>query len=865
MIIYTAKKKTSKSWRPVELNWEQFLAKVRGPLRTGETMREYKAMKKEDQGIRKEMAGGFVAGELKGGQRKTENVVNRCMITLDADRARPDAWKRATLLMDNRMCCYSTHSHTPEHPRLRWIIPTDRVMTPDEYPAVARAVANWIDIDSMDGSTYEVARLMYWPTAAQDGVYEFHEQEGPVLSVDEVLRSYGPNDAWKDSTLWPIAKDEQEVRVREMKTLGDPREKPAIIGLFCRTFDIYDVIDNFLSDVYTEAGPDRYTYTGGSTAGGARVYNDGQYLYSSHATDPAGGQSCNAFDLVRIHKWGHLDDVSGEDTPVTKLPSYDKMSEWCKELPEVKQRMVEEQQARLHDDYDDLAGANATKTATDDEIDGENDEVDNSWMEKLKIDKKTGLMLPTLNNAILWIRNHPDFKGKFGYNPMADDITVHGVMPWAGKRKKKDGDELDNVVGDKEKNAARKNVWDWKTETPDFLAYFERFGYSTGGETNGMLENALKSVAMENTYHPIKSYLAGLKWDGVERLETMFVRWLGAEDNELNRIITRLWMIAAVDRIVRPGHQFDEILITCGPQGLGKTKMLRLLARDYFTNSVPVISMDKKTAEILQGMWIIELGELDQMKKGELTTIKNFVTATTDRYRGAYARQAESHPRQCVLAGTSNDGAFLRDDTGERRYWIMPVKGIGDGGILKGFEKEVDQLWAEAVVMWKDRLREYWEPGQTQNDVNLYLFLRDKRLEGLMEERRKMYKLPNNDRNDVLGYLDLPRPDNWYDLPSWERRNFAQGDWAGDYDACTMQINKVCIKELRFELFGDKSEKDLRIGAILDSAPGWRKAKTKRRNSAYAKWSMPMWVRIDSPEDNEEDNEEDDDGKAKAD
>ena len=308
--------------------------------------------------------------------------------------------------------------------------------------------------------------------------------------------------------------------------------------------------------------------------------------------------------------------------------------------------------------------------------------------------------------------------------------------------------------------------------------------------------------------------------------------------------------MGAVDRVVRPGHQFDQILITCGPQGIGKTKLLRLLANGFFTNSLSSASMDKKTAEILQGVWIVEMGELDTFRKNEQTALKNFITATTDRYRGAYARQAETHPRQCVFAGTSNDGAFLRDDTGERRYWIMPVAGTEDRGELRGVEKEIDQVWAEAVVRWKERLKRFWEPGQKQDDVNMYLYLQEKRLEAWMNSVREQYKLPDSIRADILGYLEQPRPENWYSMPTWERRYFAHGDWVGDEASCTMKINKVFIKELRYELFDEnKSDKDLRIGAILDSAPGWKKAKRQGRNSEYAKWPMPMWVRIGSEED----------------
>lgn len=446
---------------------------------------------------------------------------------------------------------------------------------------------------------------------------------------------------------------------------------------------------------------------------------------------------------------------------------------------------------------------------------------------------------------------------------MTDSITVAGDLPWRERKRRlnrahrKTSNSLDDIFAETEAEAPAlgANV-DWQTsDWPEFYAYMEQFGFMTGKrKENGMLDNAVKNVAQEMEYHPIKSYLESLEWDGVERLDTMFIRWLGAEDDRLNRVITRRWMIAAVDRIVRPGKQFDQILITCGPQGIGKSKLLRMLARGYFTNSVSALNMGKSTAELLQGMWVVELGELDGMRRGEQTAIKNFITATTDRYRGAYAREATNHDRQCVLAGTSNEGSFLRDSTGERRYWIMPVSGGGDRGELKGFDAEVEQLWAEAVVRWKERMHEFREPHQAQKDVNLYLYLREDDLEAEMEARRQQYKLPDNDRVDVLGYLDMLRPANWYDMPIHERRNFAQGTWLGDYDSCTMRLDKVSIKELKYELFDNRSDKDLRFGDILDSAPGWKKG-GKKRNRAYASWPMPAWVRIGSPEDTEDDDE----------
>lgn len=849
MKIAEAKSKTSKKWRTHTITWEEFIDRISRPYLTPETMREYKGMTKAEKDRAKEAMGGFVGGALSGGQRKTENVVNRYLITLDADEAVPGMWESAVALHDFCMAVYSTHSHTEERPRLRWIIPTDRPMTPEEYPAVARKVASWLGIETMDPTTYEVARLMYWPTCSSDAPYFFRKQDGPLLSVGEVLEEYGDNEAWKDTSLWPIAKKENEVRIRAIKKAGDPTEKNGIVGLFCRTYDVEDAIAEFLPDVYTECNQQgRYTFAGGSTFGGAIVYDEGRFLYSNHATDPCQGMSVNAFDLVRIHKYGAMDADMGEDVPVTKLPSYKAMAEWAVTLEDIAKAQVAEGIARIEEEFGDMLE------------DKEADTGDKDWEKLLMRDEKTGEILETLSNAMLLVRNLPDFKGKLGYNPMTDTITVKGDLPWRERkrklnqahRKKKRGLEdiftgSDDTDDEPLDAGADWNAKDW----PDFYAYMEKWNFMTGKrKENGMLENAVMSVAQEREFHPIKAYLEDLEWDGIERLDTMFIRWLGAEDNELNRTVTRLWMIAAVDRIIRPGKKFDEILITTGAQGIGKTKMLQMLARNpsHFTSQIDKPCVCKETSEKLKGVWIVELGELDGVRKTEQTALKNFISTTQDQYRAAYAREAKHYPRQCVLAGTTNNGAFLRDETGERRYWILPVKGTGDRGELRGLDKEIDQLWAEAVEGWKGRMKEMREPGQTIDQVNLYLYLKDQRLEDQMEARRQMFKLPDTDRTDIHGYLETPRPENWYDMEPYDRRNFAKGDWIGDPTKCTLLINRVCIKELRYELFDGKEGKDIRIGDILDNAKGWKKGKPGR-NKAYANWPMPMWVRIGSPED----------------
>lgn len=867
MKIATARQKTSKRWRTQEISWPQLLNRLRSPLRTGETTREYKAMGKADKDRAKEAAGGFVGGALNGGQRKTETVRERWLITLDADRGKVGAWSRATALVEYRMACYSTHSHTPEAPRLRWIVPVDRPMAPDEYPAVARKVAQWLDIESMDPTTYEVARLMYWPTCSLDGEYEFREQDGPVLSVDEVLRSYGDGDAWKDTTLWPVARTEQEIRKRAREKAGDPLEKQGMVGMFCRTFDVEDAIDTFLPEVYAPTNtPGRYTYTGGSTAGGAIVYDQGRFLYSNHATDPCCGMSVNAFDLVRIHKFGQLDDECEEETAATKLPSYGAMTKWAAQLPEIREMATKERLEAVAQDFGDLAEASedtqdggAPGCAEDG---GGQGQPEKDWKSKLTLDEKTGGIEETIHNAVLLLRNLPDFAGKLGYNPMSDTITVKGELPWWGKKSQErlssflpGWGETDGVGATEGPEAEPLATWE-EVDWSSLYAYFERLGFPTRGKTNGVLDHAVQIVTKENSFHPIRSYLKSLEWDGVERLDTMFIRWLGAEDTRLNREITRLWMLAGVDRVMRPGCQFDSVLITCGPQGIGKTRMLRQLARGFFTNSVDKLTVSKDTGEKLQGVWIVELGELDGMRRGEVTATKNFLTTTVDRYRSAYARTAVDHPRQCIFAGTSNEASFLRDSTGERRFWIMPVEGTGDQGRLSGFSEEVDQIWAEAMARWAERMQACRVPGQPWEAVDLCLYLQDPVLQRDMMLVQAGFKLPEEDRDAVEAYLDEPRPRNWYDMDVAARRDFAQDIWIGDRETCTLQINRISVRELRCELFGErledagrKSSRSLRLTDIMDTVPGWRKA-GRQRVRGYKYSLTQTWVRIGSEEDN---------------
>lgn len=801
MKIATARQKTSKRWRTSDMTWEQFLAKLRTPLRTGETAREYRAMSKEERDRAKEAAGGFVGGSLNGGQRKTEAVTARYLLTLDADHAKPGAWKRVTALLDYRMCCYSTHSHTSQSPRLRWVIPTDRPMTPDEYPAVARRVAQWLDIETMDPTTYEVARLMYWPTCSSDGEYEFREQDGPVLRVDDVLRTYGYGDAWTDSTLWPIAKTEQEVRVKSMKKAGDPTEKLGAVGLFCRTYDVHDAIREFLPDVYLPTDKeDRYTYAHGSTAAGAIVYNDGKFLYSNHATDPCGGQCVNAFDLVRVHKFGELDADAGVDTPVTKLPSYGAMCRWLTELPDIKRQMVDERSAAMDEDFSDLV----------EQVSQETDGSDRSWEEGLELNNKTGECEPNVNNALLILLNDPALKGKFGYDLFAELPRLRGDVPWRPR-------------GSVDTGPGRGTLWTDHDEAG--IRWYLQLKWRFKSERD--LQSALELAMRANAFHPVQDYLNGLVWDGTPRLETVFIDFLGAEGNEhFIRAITRKWFCGAVARVMRPGCKFDAAIVLYGATGLAKSSFADILSKGWFNDSD--IKMDSKDGySSLHGSWIIELAELASTKRCDVETVKTFLSKREDTYRPAYGRHVATFKRQCVFFGTTNEDEYLKDRTGNRRFWPITVTKKMD---LNKFAETIDQIWAEAVVVWKGGEKLWLDTPQLEQE--------------LLEAQAP--RMVQDDMEGMLReYLDTPLPDNWEDLSPESKRDYIQGDLPVDKAKCTLRRDKVCVTEIKVEMLsidrrkmGGNDYDTRRVANLMNNLKGWRKSSRKVRVPGYG----PQWV-----------------------
>lgn len=761
----TGKSRTEKKWKNRQIPWSQILKKLETPIRTPETYAEYMKMAKSKQDQIKDV-GGFIGGSLKDGRRKAENVQERQLITLDADFAPEYLLEDMELLTGYNYAVYSTHKHSAEKPRLRILIPLLRPVTPDEYEAIGRKIAEDIGIDFFDDTTYQASRLMYWPSVSSDGKYVFEYHDNPWLDPDEVLNRY-PD--WTDTSYWPESSRAVESRKKTAKKQGDPCEKRGLIGAFCRTYTIEEAIDTFLTDVYEPcAMPGRYTYKEGSTAAGLVLYDD-KFAYSNHATDPASGKLCNAFDLVRVHKFGILDEDVDPDTTVTKLPSYKEMIQYVQNDKETKLTVVKEKQQDVAEDFPD----------------------EENWRAKLELTDGGGIR-KSLTNLALIMRHDPELQG-IRYNQLADKIDIKETLPW-------------------------KHTSHWRDSDDAQLEVYLADNYTEFAKTKVI--SALTKAAEDRAFHPIKDYLDSLpEWDGIPRVDTLLIDYLAAEDSPYTRAVTRKTLCAAVMRVRFPGCKFDYMLVLNGPQGIGKSTLPNKLGGRWFSDALSLAdTKDKTAAEKLQGKWVMEIPELSGMKKTDIETLKAFITRQDDEYRASYGRVVQSHPRQCVIIGTTNaqSEGFIRDNTGGRRFWPVVVnKGKRHPGTLT--QDDVDQIWAEVL---------------TFVDAGEELYLGDE-LEKMAEIKQKQAREKDDREGLVKEYLEQKLPEKWDSMNLYERREFLYGDeFKKHSEEGTVVRQTISNIEIWCECFGKpKSELNKKaayeISSIMNSIEGWSEPSDK--------------------------------------
>ena len=765
MIIAIGNSRRDKAFKIVDVTWEQFLNKVSKTIRTVETVDEYGKMNKAKKDDIKDV-GGFVGGKLKDGRRSKDSVEFRSMLTLDLDYAENDLWEQVTKRFKFACCIYSTHKHKRDKHRLRLIIPLSRNVNADEYTAIGRLIASDIGIEQFDDSTYEPARLMYWPSTSSNGEFIFEKQDGEFLNPDSILSRY---EDYRDSSKWPISSRQNKViknnishQMRALAKQSNPLEKEGLIGAFCRTYTMEEAIDKFLNHIYKPSLiKGRYDYVEADSTSGLVIYED-KFAYSHHATDKAANVLCNAFDLVRIHKFSELDVNSDEDTRTSRLPSFKAMRKFCTKDELVQKQITNEKMKDIGQEF------------------GELEDNDN----KLEIDL-TGEIKDTLNNIVKILRNDKNLHG-IAYNKHKDMLDVKGKLPWIRLKEGWNDSDLASLKIYLEK---KYNIW-----------------------SPAKLKDALLAVATERAFHPVIDYLENLEeWDGKERLETLLIKYLGAEDNAYTREVTRKTLVAAIARVYEPGVKFDSVLILNGKQGMGKSTLFSKLGGKWFSDNLTLEDMkDKTAAEKLQGFWIMELGELAGMRKAEVENVKSFITRTDDKYRASYGVNVESHPRQCIIVGTTNNkGGFLRDVTGNRRFW--PVTVDPDKALSSPWDLEdVDKIWAEALYVYKQ--------GEE-------LYLKGEVLEIASKEQSEA--MESDDREGLVReYLNKLLPNNWSSMNLYERRKFLNGDDLAGGQVGTEKRKAVCSMEIWCECFGKdasslKKSDSYEITAIMSKIEGW--------------------------------------------
>lgn len=754
----------AKNWVNKTIRYEDLKERLKVTIRTAESAEEYAKMSKAQRDAAKDH-GGFVGGVLKGGRRKVDAVELRSMIALDGDRidkAFLDAYETNAPYTS---CLYTTHSSTEENPRVRLVFPLLRDVTSEEFVAVSRYLAQMLGIDFFDECSYQPNQLMYWPSSPQNGVFVFKEVEKEWLDPDAILSAHPE---WTDPTRLPTSSRESKANQVTQQKVQDPLEKEGTVGIFNRVFfPVTRALETFLAGVYEPTESEsRWHLIASSSIAGVEI-KDEKFVYSHHAKDPAYLKLCNAFDIVRVHKFGDLDDKA----------SFRAMCDFAMQQDDVKIVAANE---RLSEAEKDFA-----------------ESVDDEWKKRLQRNKNS-VLENNLHNIRLIMENDPYMKN-IVFNQLADGMEIRGAIPW--------------------KHPARF----WRDADDAQLICYIDASYGSFSQRN--YDIAVTKAADDRSYHPIKEYFDGLPvWDEMPRVDTVLIDYLGAQDNAYVRAVTRKALCAAYMRIYHPGIKFDYITVLNGNQGIGKSTLIAKLGMEWFADSLTLSDMNDKTAaEKLQGYWIHEIGEMAGMKKAELEKVKAFVSRQDDKYRASFGRRVTPHPRQCIFFGTTNsEKGYLRDITGNRRFWNVKVTGEGRMKPWNLDQETVDQIWAEVIVL---------------SNAGEDLFL-DHALEDYARKEQSEAMEQDDREGLVAWYLDMLLPETWDTMDVHQRRDYVQDPDGPLNVKGTVRRETVSNIEIWCECFG-KAKEDIKpadsyaISAIMARFTDWSRPETRRRIPIY--------------------------------
>lgn len=795
MIISIATSRTSRKLMQKNMLWSELCQRLANTKRTKETLKEFLAMSSEEQTKIKDV-GGFVAGSLSEGIRRRSMVNERCCVTLDLDNGTPGICEKLVLENKYTCCIYSTHKHTPEKPRLRLVYLLKYAVNSKAYMTIAKGLAEEIGEEFFDPSTYEPERLMFFPSTSKDGEFFYKCLEGELVNP-EVYIKRAEEVAAKELVAKQLAGKELtqgeklradeigvEVYLKELKAQQqDPLTKKGIVGAFCRTYSVTEALDKFLRTEYeVTADPKRYKYIHGTGGPGVVVYDEGRFVYSFHSSDKLSYKLMNAFDLVRRAKFGDNEDRS-----------FKAMERFALADEVVKARYDKEQQEEKRTKGAELLTGQLQALVDDLPVEQYN------WLKELEY-SKDGELLNTLNNQVVILQKDPQLQS-IAYNEQFDAVWIKGDVPWP---KVREGFAETDFAGLKH--------------------YFSKY-YKL--ECGDKLYEAVQRVATERVFNPIKDYFAELTWDGVSRIPTLLVDYLGADNTEYTRQVTIKTLVGAVARVYEPGVKFEYVLILNGPQGCGKSTLWQKLGRNWFSDNLSLTDMkDKTAAEKVGRYWIIEMAELEGLNKASWDTIKAFVSRQDDTYRDVYARTVTSHKRRCILVGTTNDDVYLKDITGNRRFWPVKCSGVSRNKAWSLNEEIIGQIWAEALTLYKQGVN-LWLEGdveQTAKEVQAEAMVYDERAD-LLKQYLDMYVNPYE-------WEEMNLKERWRYIDEWMSKGLPE-------DVSELSRRSViCNSEIIAEFFrkdpkeANREEKKL-IKDIITMLPDWELSDKRRYFKGY--------------------------------
>lgn len=573
-------------------------------------------------------------------------------------------------------------------------------------------------------------------------------------------------------------------------------ERKDMEGTFCRAYSCRAAIEKFLADLFLfDAATGLYiaSYNPKLTLETDDVQ---QIVWISGVNAP-----CNAFEIVRIFRFGDLDKSVKEETATKRRPSYKAMLQLCAEDTAVKLTVIKDKNKSVNVNSDE-------------------------WEAALSLNDKNQIE-KTGQNIKLILLNDPQLKKVRFDRFTKQDIT--DCPDFCNERDNRIDDESIGKIA-----IYIENVYGLQLSQPRIL-------------------EMLKTTSKERGFNPVHEFIQSTAWDNVERIDTVVIRYLGAEDTRLTRMQTRKWMVGAVARAFSPGCKFDHILTFTGPQGVGKSTFLNIIAGNWFSDSFSFAHDDKSKIEDITGAWIVEISELNGMKCAhDAEAAKAFLSRVRDDVRPAYARKSESIPRSNVFAATTNETEFLQSCNGNRRWWIIPIKGTGE--VREWIDKlkaEVPQLWAEAY--------HYYTAGET-------LFL-PAELESEANRRQAEYTTAAGDEllEEIEAFLNRPVPKAYFSWPLGKRAQWQK--WAIDPSSFiddeyrqigTEPLTIVSPKMIKCEMPNDAIRTSFRyssqyINSLMEHIHGWVRSEKEKVPGMHRDYCgadgrvKRPWIRTDNP------------------